>query len=342
MKLNRKVVLSTAVVLGASALVAGGTIAYFTDRESANNNFTVGKIDVTLYESQLHRMNSGRTGAFAALPSDPNYCDWINVHAIPGSTIDSNAGAGPQNGNYDSARYCTPGMNAYNTDGISAIANGHMTARTWGFSDQTIIDDAATYKAVAGENGATADGYFTTVSQNIVPGEWVRKFAYAKNDGNNDAYVLIRYMIPTSYASNVTIKVPGTPYEEDINANEEGIQGYFTPLVKNSTTGKYEKAFDTITADIMDTYNGYIETIGGTEYRIYAAVTTDVLEPGEMTFWSPVNTVKLNNVEVQTKDATTGAVSYPNEQIDIKVDAQAVQAKTFADAISAINTSALE
>ena len=316
MKINRKTVLSTAAVLGVAALIAGGTIAYFTDKESADNNFTVGKVDVTLYESQLHRMNSGRTGKFAALASDPYNCDWINVHAEEGSTIDTNPGAGPQNGRYDSARYCTPGMDAYQTSGLSAVENGHITARSWGYSDQTIIDDAAEYK--------TADGYFTKVAANIVPGEWVRKFTYAKNDGNSDAYILIRYMIPESYADNVVLKVPSTPYSD-------GNDHYFTAVSKAS--GSYEST-------TPETY--YNETIGGVNYRIYAAVTTDVVKPGEMTFWSPVNTVKLNNAEVQTKNPTTGEVSYPQEQIDVKVDAQAVQAKTFADAVSAINTGGLE
>lgn len=324
MKINRKTVLSTAAVLGVAALVAGGTIAYFTDHETATNSFTVGKVDITLYESQLHRMNSGRTGAFAASASDSDYCDWINVHAATGSTIDSNTGAGPQNGNYDSAKYCTPGMDAYQTTGLSAVENGHITARSWGYSDSTIIADAASYKAGADTSDTADDGYFTRVSQNIVPGQWVRKFAYVKNDGSNDAYILIRYMIPESYANNVTLKVPSTPYTD-------GNDHYFTAVTKAS--GSY-------VATTPGTY--YNETIGTTTYRIYAAVTTDVVKPGEMTFWSPVNTIKLNDAEVQTKDATTGAVSYPQEQIDVKVDAQAIQAKTFADAITAINTGALD
>lgn len=332
MKVNRKTVLTTAAVLGVAALIAGGTIAYFTDKESADNQFTVGKVDVTLYESQLHRMNSGRTGKFAALASDPHYCDWINVHASEGP-IDSNPGAGPQNGNYDSARYCTPGMDANQEYGLSAVENEHIKSRSWGYSDQTIIDDSANYKA--------ANGYFTEVAANIVPGEWVRKFSYAKNEGTNDAYVLIRYMVPTSYAANVDIKIPGTPYEEDAHPEIAGHQGYFTALTKDASTGKYV-AFDSSAKDSMDNYNGYVETIDNVEYRVYAAVTTEVVNPGEMTFWSPVNTVRLKKTEVQTKNPTTGEVTYPQEQIDIKVDAQAVQAKTFADAVSAINTGGLE
>lgn len=50
MKINRKTVLSTAAVLGVAALVAGGTIAYFTDKDTATNTFTVGDVDIILNE----------------------------------------------------------------------------------------------------------------------------------------------------------------------------------------------------------------------------------------------------------------------------------------------------
>ena len=49
MQVNRKTILSTAAVLGVAGLVAGGTIAYFTDTKSETNNFTVGDVDVILF-----------------------------------------------------------------------------------------------------------------------------------------------------------------------------------------------------------------------------------------------------------------------------------------------------
>lgn len=52
MKVNRKTVLSTAAVLGVAALIAGGTIAYFTDTDTKTNVFTVGNVDITLNEKQ--------------------------------------------------------------------------------------------------------------------------------------------------------------------------------------------------------------------------------------------------------------------------------------------------
>ena len=323
MKANKKTVLSTAAVLGVAALLAGGTIAYFTDEEHQNNSFTVGSVDITLYESQLHRQNSGRMGNFPALASDPDYCDWKASSSVTTTMGDSTL----INGSYESARYCTPNMDVAVGDStnISAVANGHTaTNRTWGFSDATIIADANEYKAGADTTTDTSDdGYFTRVSQDIVPGQWVRKFAYVTNDGDSDAYVLIKYMVPTEYADKVELKVPGTPYG-DAGDNDFA---YFTAVKKSG--GKY------VAATPGETYT---ETVDGTEYKIYAAVTNDVVKSGEMTFWSPVNTVRLIAGEEQTKDDTTGAISYPLDAIDVKVDAQAIQARTFADAIEAINS----
>ena len=335
MKINKKAATTTVAALGLVALTAGGTIAYFTDKEEKTNSFTVGNVDITLYESQLHRENSGRMGNFPALASDPDYCDWNASSAVATTAGNSSL----INGSYESARYCTPNMDVAvaHAEGISAVANGHTASnRGWGFADADITNDALTYKNVAGEEGATEDGYFTRVSKDIVPGQWVRKFSYVKNEEEgSDAYVLIRYMVPTSYADNVEIKIPGTPYEEDVDTNTTGIQGYFTAITKNASTGEYE-AFPVAAKDDMDNYEGYIEEIDGVEYRVYAAVTTQALNPGEMTFWSPVNTVRLSTDATNINTADTNYVA-PASQIDVKVDAQAIQAKTFANAVEAIN-----
>lgn len=57
MNINKKVVASTAAVLGIAAIVAGGTIAYFTDKDTATNTFTVGNVDITLKETDFDGNN---------------------------------------------------------------------------------------------------------------------------------------------------------------------------------------------------------------------------------------------------------------------------------------------
>lgn len=353
MKVNRKTVLSTAAVLGVAALIAGGTIAYFKDTEKTDNNFTVGNVDIQLYESQLHRMNSGRTGSFDALSTDPDYCTYT------GTNIDGNTGAGPQPKagsttlNYESAKYCTPHMNANegNIDSISAVKNGH-TGRTWGYKDETIIADATTYKAE--DDPATTDqdesGYFTRVSKNIVPGQYIRKFSYVLNNDTyekgNDAYVLIRYMVPEEYANIVDFELPSSAYLEsktDYRQKVKNGEGYFT-LVEKNNSGTYDKVATMSTEDsdankaALKAYRGHVEPVDGQQYVVYSAVTTEALKPGEMTFWSPINTMKLDEGQVQTDTGNgLGEVNYANAAISVKVDAQAIQAKTFSDAIDAIN-----
>lgn len=336
MKINRRAVLSTATVLGAAALVAGGTIAYFTDRKTETNSFTVGKtVSINLYESQLHRQNSGRTGTFTALLSDPDYCDYTIDQ--PGVNYNNN----PMN-TYESARYCTPGMDANQTAGISAVTNGHTRTgfsnanRNWGYSDQTIIDDAATYKAAA--TSTAPSGYFSRASQKIVPGQWIRKFSYVKNtDTSNDAYVLIRYMVPAEYADKIELKIPGTPYEEDTNATVDGIQAYFY-AVDRDATGKYsahaltETGNGPVIDDPTDGYKGYdyTDTSDNKSYKVYAAVTVQPIKSGEMTYWSPINTVRLATSVTDTDMANI-------DDFGIIVEAEAIQAKPFTDAIDAIN-----
>lgn len=328
MKANKKVVLTTAVVVGAAALVAGGTIAYFTDHETETNEFTVANaVDIELFESQLHRQNSGRGGYFPGLASDPDYCDWEAAASVQTSIGDSRL----ISGSYENARYCTPehDISANSGDSISAVVNGHTKAsRNWGYTDAEIEADAETYKDTDDDTTlADESGYFTRASQNIVPGQWVRKFSYVKNtDNSGDAYVLIRYMVPTEYADLVELKIPGTPYEEDEDSETAGVQAYFLAVEKGADGySAYE-----LTDNGVDDYIGYTETIDNTEYKVYAAVTRQAIEPGEMTFWSPINVVRL----ASTVDANDTAAL---NQIDVKVDAQAIQARPFLDAIDAIN-----
>ncbi len=52
----KKKIIALAVAAALLAIaVVGGTYAYFTDKDDATNVFTVGNVDITLYESTLHR-----------------------------------------------------------------------------------------------------------------------------------------------------------------------------------------------------------------------------------------------------------------------------------------------
>lgn len=58
--MKKKTILVSAIaVMLVAALVVGGTLAYFTDKDNATNTFTVGNVDIELLESSLHRENAG-------------------------------------------------------------------------------------------------------------------------------------------------------------------------------------------------------------------------------------------------------------------------------------------
>ena len=110
----KKKVIATSAVLGLAALIlGGGTLAYFTDQKKIENHFTVGKVEIELIESQLHRANAG---------------------VANGSTSDN--------------PLWTPGIKKAGTqDNTSSVKNGHVVWTGDYFSDQQILDDSANYKS---------------------------------------------------------------------------------------------------------------------------------------------------------------------------------------------------
>lgn len=55
----KKKILSIALVVAMVAVIAAGSLAYFTDKKAAKNTFTVGNVHIQLLESKLHRENAG-------------------------------------------------------------------------------------------------------------------------------------------------------------------------------------------------------------------------------------------------------------------------------------------
>ncbi len=73
----KKRILTVALVIALLATCIGGaTLAYLTDTEAKTNVFTVGKVDITLYESILHRDNDGATDEQIIADAD-NYDSYL-------------------------------------------------------------------------------------------------------------------------------------------------------------------------------------------------------------------------------------------------------------------------
>lgn len=59
--MKKKIMALCLVVALAAVAVIGGTMAYFTDNDSADNTFTVGGVDIALIEQQVNKDDrSGR------------------------------------------------------------------------------------------------------------------------------------------------------------------------------------------------------------------------------------------------------------------------------------------
>lgn len=155
----KKKILSIALVVAMVAVIAAGSLAYFTDKDAAKNTFTVGNVKIDLLESQYHRVNAGKGNAVGQTePLKGGYLWAADVNM--------------QGTKENTPNYVTSGET---WDGLY-------------FSDDQIKADAATYK----------NGYFAEHSQNMVPGANVRKNPYVVNTGKNDAYIRVRALIPVS------------------------------------------------------------------------------------------------------------------------------------------------
>lgn len=155
----KKKIITTALVLALLAVAfVGGTLAYFTDNKTETNTFTVGSVEIELYESQLHRTNMGL-----------GYLESTPANATPDTTM------------------ATVGVNPAGTTTDTPDAANYTVSAAY-FSDEQIKSDAESYK----------NGYFAESAENIVPGRIIHKCPYVENTGNNPAYIRVRALVPAA------------------------------------------------------------------------------------------------------------------------------------------------
>ena len=250
-------------------LAIGATLAYFTDTDKETNTFTVGNVKIDLIESQYHRVNAGRGNATGMTePLSGGYVWAANVD-MQGT---------PEN---------TPN---YTTSG-----------ETWSglyFSDEQIEADAATYK----------EGYFAEHSQNMVPGNNVRKNPYVKNTGVNDAYIRIRTLIPVSL----------------FNVIDNGYSYWTSTAIKE---GQVTSVADGVYSTSGPEAVKQVER-NGIKYYEYDFTFTKAVKPGELTFWNVWGNIAID------KEATAEDLKNV-ESFDVIFEADAIQADGFASAADA-------
>lgn len=268
MKKRRILAIAMSLVIVA-ILAIGATLAYFTDTDEETNTFTVGNVKIDLIESQYHRVNAGRGNATGMTePLSGGYVWAANVD-MQGT---------PEN---------TPN---YTTSG-----------ETWSglyFSDEQIEADAATYK----------EGYFAEHSQNMVPGNNVRKNPYVKNTGVNDAYIRIRTLIPVSL----------------FNVIDNGYSYWTSTAIKE---GQVTSVADGVYSTSGPEAVKQVER-NGIKYYEYDFTFTKAVKPGELTFWNVWGNIAID------KEATAEDLKNV-ESFDVIFEADAIQADGFASAADA-------
>ncbi len=273
-------------LLGALALTAvGGTLAYFTDTDAETNTFTIGNVEIDLIESQYHRTNAGKP-ANTPEPIIGGYL-WANVESLDGT---------PDN---------TPDFASPNTQWTGTY-----------FSDEWIETDAAVYKQ---ENG-----YFENMSQNMVPGDNVRKNAYIKNTGKNDAYIrayayvpvdLFVVLDPESYWVGSGYD-KGAYVSESVKVYRACTKAQYAPEDSNTPMSKGEYI---LANNLLP-----IENRDGIDYVVFDFTYTQALAPDAVTFWNFWGNIAID------KNATADDLENI-DSFDIIFEADAIQADGFAD-----------
>ena len=187
--------------------------------------------------------------------------------------------------------------------GTPANTPNYVTSgETWNgqyFSDAQIEADAAAYK----------DGYFAEHSKNMVPGANVRKNPYVKNTGALDAYIRVRVLVPVSLFDII-----------------DGGPSYWTDsALENEVTSEAVKAYNA--AGYTATNVPQVER-GGIKYYQFDFTYTDLVKPGEVTFWNVWGNIAID------EDATAEDLANV-ESFDVIIEADAIQADGFADAAAA-------
>lgn len=146
-------------------------------------------------------------------------------------------------------------------------------------------------------------------SQTLMPGVHVNKMPYVRNTGKNDAYVRIRVMVPAS-----------------MDADFLNSSYICTAATKE---GEFTRDPNYIAGEI--TVNGKVVD----QYAVYTFTRVKPLAPGEMTRWNVWNTIAMDP-EVTNQDLETLIGStITNNTFGVKVEVDAIQADSFADATAA-------
>ena len=209
------------------------------------------------------------------------------------------------NGNSNDTSISKPTNTA---NGMKYVRDGNKA-----FTDQEIKTDAETYKT----------DYLAVKGQNMVPGRRVAKSPYVVNTGANDAYIRIRVMVPSAVNNDFDLHVENG----GIITNQWCTSSISTGEFINGRGNGWNNA-PAIERNVDK---------GGVKYDVYTFTRTEPLKAGAMTEWNVWNYIgiseKATDTDIQNAIAA-GAITATGE-LNVLVEADAIQAEGFADAAAA-------
>lgn len=153
----------------------------------------------------------------------------------------------------------------------------------------------------------------------------VAKNAYVKNTGNNDCFVRVRYMVPKDIAQYLDIFYVDTQF---ITADDEKVAKADARTLNND-----DNTEPMITA--MKSSGANFVAQGAVlkgDYYVADFIYAERLTSGEMTLYSPIS--KITMVPDVTEQTITD-LGLTTRKFDIKVEAHAIQADGFLNAVEA-------
>lgn len=155
----------------------------------------------------------------------------------------------------------------------------------------------------------------------------VAKNAYVQNTGTtNDCFVRVRYMVPKAIAEYLDIFYVDTQF---ITVDDEVAKADARTLNNDDNTEPMITAMKSSGANFV-AQGAVLDDAG--EYYVAEFIYAERLEPSEMTLYSPISKITLIpsvNNEIAEKIVDT------NGQFTIKVEADAIQADGFLNAVEA-------
>jgi len=193
--------------------------------------------------------------------------------------------------------------------GMNYVTDGHKA-----FKDAEIQEDAKNYKNYIDEKGSK-----------MVPGRAVAKCPYVINEGNNDAYIRIRVMVP-SKGNNDFVKVADGGVITNQWCSTSFISGEFI----DGKGGGWNNA-------PYITRAGYTDDESGVVYDVYSFVRSAPLKAGAMTEWNVWNFIGIDanaNGDDINEAIDAGAIA-EDGTLNVLVFADAIQSEGFDNATAA-------